>query len=33
MKTGAAAVAGFTIAPNVILGKTNGHVPQVIKST
>jgi predicted dehydrogenase len=27
MKTGAAAFAGFTIAPNVILGKTNGHVP------
>jgi predicted dehydrogenase len=27
MKTGAAAVAGFTIAPNVILGKTHGHTP------
>ena len=27
MKTGAAAVAGFTIAPSVVLGKTYGHVP------
>ena len=25
LKTGAAAVAGFTIAPNTILGKSHGH--------
>ena len=27
LKTGAAAIAGFTIAPNTILGKANGHTP------
>ena len=26
LKTGAAAVAGFTIAPNIILGKSHGHM-------
>ena len=25
LKTGAAAFAGFTIAPNIILGKSHGH--------
>lgn len=30
LKTGAAAIAGLTIVPNTVLGKSFGHVPPVI---